>query len=209
MKSASPGKVASPRSSSDTLDDQMEPEDHDDSPMRKRPRLGSVASREVLAVSSPVSDNHRLSEEGSQPSGSNVTLDLRPTKQTASSHSPRVHEPLSEDSLRALEAQTVESDETEGETIMVGGVNDAGSSNTLSSTGSPVIEIEILDDDSFETITRYDTLRESTRESPLARRILETFPMADNVGLDRALIIMHTVDRGKCLAMMILLYQKL
>jgi len=99
-----------------------------------------------------------------------------------------------------MEAQIVENDETEGETIMVGGANVAGSPNTVSSTGSPVIEIEILDDDSFEAITRYDTLRETTGEGLLATRIIDTFPMADHVGLDQALaIVIQRMDRGNIL----------
>lgn len=205
MDPRSPATVASTRSSSAVFEHRPEPEEHVDSPMRKRPRLGSAASRSVPSdLSSPTTitedDNARRpsqADTASQRSGSDVTLDLRPLKSGASSPVLReAEEPFSQHSTPARTARQLEKNRMHEKTVVVVGADDSAGATTTSSPGGPVIEIEIPDMDGTEG-DQHNAGIELISDMPLASRIIDSFPGAEQTGWEQAISVAQRFDKGQ------------
>lgn len=200
----SPAGHASISSSSDTLEELPEPDEHIESPMRKRPRLGSVASRNKPTADAPQSDDPArdssrrpsIGATSSEHSISGVTINLRSPKQVPQPGLSQNHDPLSERNLRALEAHKSGGLAHDDDTILVTSVHRRCDSPTMSSSDSSVIEIQIQDDDDFGGSERYDSIVELVGEIPLGTQIVRSFPLVDQMGSEQALAFALRIDKG-------------
>jgi len=107
---------------------------------------------------------------------------------------------LSARNLRLLQAHNEEEQVNDDDNpIMVTAIAGSSESHAMSSHGSPVVDIEIQDDDIFSGNDGYDSLVEVVREIPLASQKIELFPMVDQLGTEQALAFAMKIDRGQYL----------
>lgn len=189
--------AASSTGANETLSD---PSEHAESPMRKRPRLGSnrepqthalVDEAERFEAPPPADDSPSVPQTPSK-----VTLNLRPA---ASQHSP---DPLTESSAAMGERESTEprssdsSDGYHGQPSPEPGFVDITAGSPVSSVESPVIEIEVDGSDDLDDGSVVNVVTEDPWSLDEAQLIAD-FPFASDYGIsDAAKLVTNNMAEG-------------